>query len=424
MLNATHDPSLISWLTSANNADTDFPIQNLPFGAFTSAQNNQPHVGVAIGDDIVDLYVLAKSGLLDIDPSLFDQANINKFMAQGSDMWTRCRRILSQLLSTQNLVLQQKVSLALVPQNTATLLLPIKVEGYTDFYASKEHATNVGTMFRDPENALMPNWLHIPIGYNGRASTVVVSGTDVRRPLGQLKLATNNKPHFGPNQKLDIELEMGAIVGTPNEMGTPLTVDQAQANIFGFVLLNDWSARDVQVWEYQPLGPFQAKAFATTISPWVVTQEALQPFCVHGPEQHPKPLGYLAQTQPGNYNVELQVDIQTQVSSLSQTISQTNFRAMYWSSAQQLTHHSSSGCAMQTGDLLGSGTISGSAKNSLGSLLELTWNGQNPLPLANGEERRFVEDGDTLTLRGHCQGQGYRIGFGSAVGKILPAHRL
>lgn len=424
MLNATHDPSLISWLTSANNADTDFPIQNLPFGAFTSAQNNQPHVGVAIGDDIVDLYVLAKSGLLDIDPSLFDQANINKFMAQGSDMWTRCRRILSQLLSTQNLVLQQKVSLALVPQNTATLLLPIKVEGYTDFYASKEHATNVGTMFRDPENALMPNWLHIPIGYNGRASTVVVSGTDVRRPLGQLKLVTNNKPYFGPTQKLDIELEMGAIVGTPNEMGTPLTVDQAQANIFGFVLLNDWSARDVQVWEYQPLGPFQAKAFATTISPWVVTQEALQPFCVHGPEQHPKPLGYLAQTQPGNYNVELQVDIQTQVSSLSQTISQTNFRAMYWSSAQQLTHHSSSGCAMQTGDLLGSGTISGSAKNSLGSLLELTWNGQNPLPLANGEERRFVEDGDTLTLRGHCQGQGYRIGFGSAVGKILPAHRL
>ena len=424
MLNATHDPSLISWLTSANNADTDFPIQNLPFGAFTSAQNNQPHVGVAIGDDIVDLYVLAKSGLLDIDPSLFDQANINKFMAQGSDMWTRCRRILSQLLSTQNLVLQQKVSLALVPQNTATLLLPIKVEGYTDFYASKEHATNVGTMFRDPENALMPNWLHIPIGYNGRASTVVVSGTDVRRPLGQLKLVTNNKPHFGPTQKLDIELEMGAIVGTPNEMGTPLTVDQAQANIFGFVLLNDWSARDVQVWEYQPLGPFQAKAFATTISPWVVTQEALQPFCVHGPEQHPKPLGYLAQTQPGNYDVELQVDIQTQVSSLSQTISQTNFRAMYWSSAQQLTHHSSSGCAMQTGDLLGSGTISGSAKNSLGSLLELTWNGQNPLLLANGEERRFVEDGDTLTLRGHCQGQGYRIGFGSAVGKILPAHRL
>ena len=409
MLNATHDPSLISWLTSANNADTDFPIQNLPFGAFTSAQNNQPHVGVAIGDDIVDLYVLAKSGLLDIDPSLFDQANINKFMAQGSDMWTRCRRILSQLLSTQNLVLQQKVSLALVPQNTATLLLPIKVEGYTDFYASKEHATNVGTMFRDPENALMPNWLHIPIGYNGRASTVVVSGTDVRRPLGQLKLVTNNKPHFGPTQKLDIELEMGAIVGTPNEMGTPLTVDQAQANIFGFVLLNDWSARDVQVWEYQPLGPFQAKAFATTISPWVVTQEALQPFCVHGPEQHPKPLGYLAQTQPGNYNVELQVDIQTQVSSLSQTISQTNFRAMYWSSAQQLTHHSSSGCAMQTGDLLGSGTISGSAKNSLGSLLELTWNGQNPLPLANGEERRFVEDGDTLTLRGHCQGQGLSL---------------
>lgn len=211
-------------------------------------------------------------------------------------------------------------------------------------------------------------------------------------------------------------------MGTPNEMGAPLTVAQAQANIFGFVLLNDWSARDIQVWEYQPLGPFQAKAFATTISPWVVTQEALEPFKVHGPKQQPKPLAYLTQSHAGNYDVELQVDIQTQSSSVSQTISQTNFKAMYWSSAQQLAHHSSSGCAMQTGDLLGSGTISGSTKESLGSLLELTWNGQNPLLLANGEERQFVEDGDTLTLRGHCQGQGYRIGFGSAVGRILSAH--
>ena len=424
MLNATHDPSLTSWVTSANIAGTDFPIQNLPFGVFTSTTNIHPHVGVAIGNDIVDLYSLAQAGLLSIDPSVFDQSSINQFMALGNAVWTKCRGDLSQLLSSQNLTVQQQVGLALVPQNTATLLLPIKVEGYTDFYASKEHATNVGTMFRDPENALMPNWLHIPIGYNGRASTVVVSGTDVRRPLGQLKPPTASKPHFGPTQKLDIELEMGAIVGTPNNMGTPLTVEQAQANIFGFVLLNDWSARDIQVWEYQPLGPFQAKAFATTISPWVVTQEALAPFRVHGPEQQPKPLAYLAQTHAGNYDIELQVDIQTRASSTAQTISQTNFKAMYWSSAQQLTHHSSSGCAMQTGDLLGSGTISGSTKDSLGSLLELTWNGKNPLLLANGEERRFVEDGDTLTLRGHCQGQGYRIGFGAAVGKILPAHTV
>jgi fumarylacetoacetase len=355
---------------------------------------------------------------------VFDQEDINEFMAQGHSVWTKCRRDLSKLLSSQDSIIQQQVGLALVPQTDATLLLPIKVEGYTDFYASKEHATNVGTMFRDPKNALMPNWLHIPIGYNGRASTVVVSGTDVRRPLGQLKSPTASEPHFGPTQKLDIELEMGAIVGTPNEMGAPLTVAQAQANIFGFVLLNDWSARDIQVWEYQPLGPFQAKAFATTISPWVVTQEALEPFKVHGPKQQPKPLAYLTQSHAGNYDVELQVDIQTQSSSVSQTISQTNFKAMYWSSAQQLAHHSSSGCAMQTGDLLGSGTISGSTKESLGSLLELTWNGQNPLLLANGEERQFVEDGDTLTLRGHCQGQGYRIGFGSAVGRILSAHEL
>jgi fumarylacetoacetase len=424
MLNATHDPSLTSWVTSANKEGANFPIQNLPFGVFTSANNNQPHVGVAIGNDIVDLYLLAQEGLLGLNAIVFDQEDINEFMAQGHSVWTKCRRDLSKLLSSQDSIIQQQVGLALVPQTDATLLLPIKVEGYTDFYASKEHATNVGTMFRDPKNALMPNWLHIPIGYNGRASTVVVSGTDVRRPLGQLKSPTASEPHFGPTQKLDIELEMGAIVGTPNEMGAPLTVAQAQANIFGFVLLNDWSARDIQVWEYQPLGPFQAKAFATTISPWVVTQEALEPFKVHGPKQQPKPLAYLTQSHAGNYDVELQVDIQTQSSSVSQTISQTNFKAMYWSSAQQLAHHSSSGCAMQTGDLLGSGTISGSTKESLGSLLELTWNGQNPLLLANGEERQFVEDGDTLTLRGHCQGQGYRIGFGSAVGRILSAHEL
>ena len=424
MLNATHDPSLTSWVTSANKEGANFPIQNLPFGVFTSANNHQPHVGVAIGNDIVDLYLLAQKGLLGLNAIVFDQEDINEFMAQGHSVWTKCRRDLSKLLSSQDSIIQQQVGLALVPQTDATLLLPIKVEGYTDFYASKEHATNVGTMFRDPKNALMPNWLHIPIGYNGRASTVVVSGTDVRRPLGQLKSSTASEPHFGPTQKLDIELEMGAIVGTPNEMGAPLTVAQAQANIFGFVLLNDWSARDIQVWEYQPLGPFQAKAFATTISPWVVTQEALEPFRVHGPKQQPKPLAYLTQSHAGNYDVELQVDIQTQSSSVSQTISQTNFKAMYWSSAQQLAHHSSSGCAMQTGDLLGSGTISGSTKESLGSLLELTWNGQNPLLLANGEERRFVEDGDTLTLQGHCQGQGYRIGFGSAVGRILSAHKL
>ena len=424
MLNATHDPSLTSWVISANKEGANFPIQNLPFGVFTSANNHQPHVGVAIGNDIVDLYLLAQEGLLGLNAIVFDQEDINEFMAQGHSVWTKCRRDLSKLLSSQDSIIQQQVGLALVPQTDATLLLPIKVEGYTDFYASKEHATNVGTMFRDPKNALMPNWLHIPIGYNGRASTVVVSGTDVRRPLGQLKSPTASEPHFGPTQKLDIELEMGAIVGTPNEMGAPLTIAQAQANIFGFVLLNDWSARDIQVWEYQPLGPFQAKAFATTISPWVVTQEALEPFKVHGPKQQPKPLAYLTQSHAGNYDVELQVDIQTQSSSVSQTISQTNFKAMYWSSAQQLAHHSSSGCAMQTGDLLGSGTISGSTKESLGSLLELTWNGQNPLLLANGEERQFVEDGDTLTLRGHCQGQGYRIGFGSAVGRILSAHEL
>ncbi len=424
MFNETHNPQLKSWVASANSETTDFPVQNLPFGVFTSAANSEPHVGVAIGDQIVDLYLLAISGLLDVNADLFAQANINGFMSLDQTVWSSTRARLSYLLSNQDPSTQDQVKPALVAQSSATMLLPIKVEGYTDFYASREHATNVGTMFRDPENALMPNWLHIPIGYNGRASTVVVSGTDVRRPLGQLKLPKASEPHFGPTQKLDIELEMGAVVGTPNAMGTPLTVAQAQANIFGFVLLNDWSARDIQVWEYQPLGPFQAKAFATTISPWVVTQEALEPFRVEGPVQEPKPLDYLAQHQASNYDVALQVDIKTAASADTQTISQTNFKAMYWSSAQQLAHHSSSGCAMQTGDLLGSGTISGTTKDSLGSLLELTWNGKTPLALAKGEQRCFVEDGDTLTLRGHCQGDGLRIGFGSAVGKILPAHSL
>jgi len=424
MLNTTHSPQLKSWVASANSQTTDFPVQNLPFGVFTSAANSEPHVGVAIGDQIVDLYLLATSGLLDVNASLFAQANINAFMALDQTVWSSTRARLSYLLSNEDAATQAQIEPLLVGQSTATMLLPIKVEGYTDFYASREHATNVGTMFRDPENALMPNWLHIPIGYNGRASTVVVSGTDVRRPLGQLKPPTASEPHFGPTQKLDIELEMGAVVGTSNAMGTPLTVAQAQANIFGFVLLNDWSARDIQVWEYQPLGPFQAKAFATTISPWVVTQEALEPFRVDGPVQQPKPLDYLAQNQASNYDVALQVDINTAASDDTQTISQTNFKAMYWSSAQQLAHHSSSGCAMQTGDLLGSGTISGTTKDSLGSLLELTWNGKTPLTLASGEQRCFVEDGDTLTLRGHCQGDGFRIGFGSAVGKILPAHSL
>jgi fumarylacetoacetase len=301
------------------------------------------------------------------------------------------------------------------------LHLPIAVSGYTDFYSSKEHATNVGVMFRGKDNALQPNWLHMPIGYNGRASTVVVSGTKVRRPRGQLKPPTAELPSFGPCKRLDFELEMGVVVGQSSPMGEMLTESQAEEMIFGFVILNDWSARDIQQWEYVPLGPFQAKAFATSISPWIVTREALEPFRLHGPEQNPVPLPYLAQARPNNYDLELDVALRAAPMNEAQSICRTNFKYMYWSSVQQLVHHASSGCAMNVGDLLGSGTISGPDKHQRGSLLEISWNGSEPIELAAGIKRAFLEDGDSLVMRGWCQGDGYRVGFGEVEGTILPA---
>jgi fumarylacetoacetase len=303
----------------------------------------------------------------------------------------------------------------------AKLHLPIEVAGYTDFYSSKEHATNIGVMFRGKDNALQPNWLHMPIGYNGRASTVVVSGTKVRRPRGQLKPPGADVPSFGPCKRLDFELEMGVVVGQSSPIGEMLTEKQAEEMIFGFVLLNDWSARDIQQWEYVPLGPFQAKAFATSISPWVVTREALEPFRVNGPEQDPAPLPYLQQTQPNNYDLELDVGLRAAPMNEAVRICQTNFKYMYWSSVQQLVHHASSGCAMNVGDLLGSGTISGPEKHQRGSLLEISWNGAEPLELAGGIKRTFLEDGDSLAMRGWCQGDGYRVGFGEVEGMIVPA---
>jgi fumarylacetoacetase len=299
--------------------------------------------------------------------------------------------------------------------------LPIAVAGYTDFYSSKEHATNVGVMFRGKDNALQPNWLHMPIGYNGRASTVVVSGTSVRRPRGQLKPANADLPSFGPCRRLDFELEMGVVIGQSSPIGEMLTERQAEEMIFGFVLLNDWSARDIQQWEYVPLGPFQAKAFATSISPWVVTREALEPFRLHGPEQNPAPLPYLRQEQPNNYDLQLNVTLRAAQMSEATRICHTNFKYMYWSSVQQLVHHASSGCAMNVGDLLGSGTISGPEKDQRGSLLEISWNGSEPLELVSGLKRTFLEDGDGLSIRGWCQGEGYRVGFGEVEGTIKQA---
>jgi fumarylacetoacetase len=303
----------------------------------------------------------------------------------------------------------------------ATMHLPVETPGYTDFYSSKEHATNVGSMFRDPKNALLPNWSEMPIGYNGRASSVVVSGTSVRRPMGQLKLPEHERPIYGSCRKLDIELETGFIVGRGNALGEPIACGEAEDHIFGMVLLNDWSARDIQQWEYVPLGPFNAKSFATTISPWIVTLDALEPFRVAQPEQTPQPLPYLQHAGAHAFDIALEVRLRPEREDAATTIARTNFKHMYWTMAQQLAHHTVSGCNTRVGDLMGSGTISGPTPDSYGSLLELTWNGARPLALEGGGTRTFIVDGDELTLAGWCEGDGYRVGFGTCVGKILPA---
>lgn len=419
-----NDPKLRSFIEV--DPSSDFPIQNLPYGVFFTPEWPDLRVGVAIGDQILDLAELEKAELIRFDSAsgVFARPSLNAFMALGPMVWTRTRARISELLRHDNPELRDNAELrkrALVPQNLAQMHMPIEVAGFTDFYSSKEHATNVGTMFRDKTNPLLPNWLHIPIGYNGRASTVVVSGTPIRRPRGQLKPPTADVPTFGPCKRLDFELEMGVVIGQASAMGEMLTEQQADAMIFGFTLLNDWSARDIQQWEYVPLGPFQAKAFGTSISPWIVTREALEPFRVKGPVQDPTPLAYLQQKGSNNYDMQLAVDLRTEKMNKPGTICRTNFKHMYWSSVQQLVHHASSGCAMNVGDLLGSGTISGPEKGERGSMLELSWGGAEPLTLESGERRSFLEDGDSLTMRGWCQGEGYRIGFGEVEGTILPS---
>jgi fumarylacetoacetase len=418
-----NDPALRSFIDV--DPASDFPIQNLPYGVFSAKDGLAPRVGAAIGGYVLDLWELEQDGRLDVGAlGVFAGPSLNPFMALGPKVWSRTRARISELLRHDNPELRDNDELrklALVPMKDVKLYLPFTVAGYTDFYSSKEHATNVGTMFRDKTNPLLPNWLHIPIGYNGRASTVVVSGTKVRRPRGQLKPPNAELPSFGPCKRLDFELEMGVVVGQPSPMGEMLTESQAEEMIFGFVLLNDWSARDIQQWEYVPLGPFQAKAFATSISPWIVTRDALEPFRVHGPAQDPTPLPYLKQAAANNYDMVLDVDLRTPGMNEPVSICRTNFKYMYWSSVQQLVHHASSGCAMNVGDLLGSGTISGPDQHERGSLLEISWNGTEPIELPGGEKRTFLEDGDSLTMRGWCQGDGFRIGFGEVEGTITRA---
>jgi fumarylacetoacetase len=418
-----NDPRLRSFVDV--DPSSDFPIQNLPYGVFSTEDGLAPRIGVAIGNYVLDLWELEQDGRLEVgDLGVFSETSLNRFMSLGPKVWSQTRARISELLRDDHPELRDNEALrvrALVPMKTVKLHLPFMVAGYTDFYSSKEHATNVGVMFRGKDNALQPNWLHMPIGYNGRASTVVVSGTQVRRPRGQLKPPGADVPSFGACKRLDFELEMGVVIGQPSVMGEMLTEAQAEAMIFGFTLLNDWSARDIQQWEYVPLGPFQAKAFATSISPWIVTREALEPFRLHGPAQEPAPLPYLQQKGANNYDMRLEVGLRAPGMTVPAGICTTNFKYMYWSSVQQLLHHASSGCAMNVGDLLGSGTISGPEKHQRGSLLEISWNGTEPVELPGGIKRTFLEDGDSLSFRGWCQGEGYRIGFGEVEGTVLPA---
>jgi fumarylacetoacetase len=407
-----------SWVASANTAESPFPLNNLPYGVF-SVGNEEPRCGVAIGDMILDMAAAEEAGLVSLgDDDVFDVPYWNDVMELGPKAWADLRAQLMVLLGEGG-----NSDAPLVAQSDAEMHMPLAVSEYTDFYAGKHHATNVGTMFRGAENALPPNWLHIPIGYNGRASSVVVSGTHITRPNGQTKAPDAEMPSFGPCKRLDIELEMGAIVGTSTELGQPISVAEADEMIFGYVLLNDWSARDIQAWEYQPLGPFQAKAFATSISPWIVTTAALEPFRTSTPEREKTLLPYLQEPKPMLFDIELGVTMQP-AGGTATTIAETNYNQMYYSAAQQLTHHASSGCAMSAGDLLGSGTISGPEKSQRGSLLELTWGGKEPMTLDTGETRTFIEDGDTLTLHGAAKGDGYQIGFGTCTGTILPAPKF
>jgi fumarylacetoacetase len=354
---------------------------------------------------------------------VFARHSLNDFMALGRAVWRDVRETLTTLLSEDESTLKDDRALrdrVLVPVDEYEMLLPARIGDYTDFYSSREHATNVGTMFRGKENALMPNWLHLPVAYHGRASSVVVSGTDLHRPCGQTKADDADAPTFGPSRLVDMELETAFLVGPGNALGEPIPVESAEDHIFGMVLMNDWSARDIQKWEYQPLGPFLAKNFGTSISPWVVTMEALEPFRCAGPEQDPAPLPYLAGSGDGAFDIALEVTLAPE-GRPPVLICESNFRYMYWSMAQQLAHHTVTGCPVHPGDLMGSGTISGPTENSYGSLLELTWRGTKPIRLPGGGERKFIQDGDRITITGFGRGDGFRVGFGEVSGTILPA---
>jgi fumarylacetoacetase len=423
---STTDPALRAFVPVS--PESHFPIQNLPYGVFQQPSGGSPRVGVAIGDFVLDLTALEGTGTfagpLLRDRRPFSAGRLNAFLALGREAWAEARSTISRLLRADEPTLRDNSALreqVLVPQADVEMLLPVNIGDYTDFYSSLEHATNVGTMLRGADKALQPNWRHLPVAYHGRASSVVVSGHDFPRPKGQTKPESAAAPLFGPTHSLDFELEMAAVVGVGNELGRPIPVGEVRDHLFGMVLLNDWSARDIQAWEYVPLGPFLAKSFCTTISPWVVMLDALEPFRTAGPKQEPAPLPYLHTTGQQTYDIRLEVYLRGEKMGRPQRVCQTNFKHLYWNLAQQTAHHTINGCNLRTGDLLGSGTISGASPDSYGSLLELTWRGSKPLHFPDGEQRTFLQDGDRVTMTGWCQGDGYRVGFGEATGKVLPA---
>lgn len=419
-----NNPDIKSWLHVDDNCD--FPIQNIPFGVFIT-KDDIITIGTRIGEYAIDLAAFQQLGYFEGIPlteDMFMQDSLNDFIADGRKTWRLVRNRISEVFNSENPALRDNAShrdAIIFDVNDVEMLLPIDIGDYTDFYSSKEHATNVGEMFRGKDNALMPNWLHIPVGYHGRASSVVVSGTPIKRPYGQTIPVGADKPVFGPSQRLDMELETAFITTAVNDLGEPIKIDEAPENIFGMVLLNDWSARDIQKWEYVPLGPFLGKNFASSISPWIVTMDALEPFRCESPKKEVEVLPYLQEKTTNNsFDIKLNASVETEDGTLT-SLADSNFKYMYWTMNQQLTHHTVNGCNVRAGDLMGSGTISGQTKDSYGSMLELTWAGKNPVKLNDGTERIFFKDGDNVILRGYCENDKVRIGFGKCTGKILPA---
>lgn len=398
--------------------NSDFSIHNIPFGIFSTADRS-PRAGIAIGEHILDLAAVAELDVFDFNTAVLEKDTLNDFISLGKSITKRVRTNIQHWLQQEDSALADKPEL-FVLQSEASMHMPVSIGDYTDFYSSIEHATNVGTMFRDPKNALMPNWKHIPVGYHGRASSIIVSGESIHRPKGQVLPKDATTPVFQASARLDFELEMGFITGKSTAVGESISTQDAEDYIFGMVLLNDWSARDIQKWEYVPLGPFLAKNFASHISPWIVTLEALEPFRVSGPDQEPKVLPYLEYEGVKNYDIKLEVGIAPD-GSKEQTVCNSNFKYMYWNMAQQLAHHTVNGCNINVGDLYGSGTISGKDENSYGSMLELAWMGTKPIKMKDGSERKFINDGDTVIMRGSAEKDGIRVGFGEVSAKVLPA---